>query len=70
MSVTLPGSFGSWNRISPDSMRATRGRMLSTACATMLLPEPDSPTSATVRPSGMRNETPSTAFTVPASTSR
>ena len=39
-------------------------------CATTDLPEPDSPTSATVPPAGMRNDTPSTAFTVPASTSR
>ena len=39
-------------------------------CATTDLPEPDSPTSATVPPAGTRNETPSTALTVPASTSR
>ena len=56
--------------ISPDSMRAMRGRMLMIDCATTDLPEPDSPTSATVPPAGIRNETPSTAFTVPASTSR
>ena len=52
MSITLPGLFGSRNRISPDSMRATRGRMLMIACATIDLPEPDSPTSATVRALG------------------
>ena len=39
-------------------------------CEMTDLPEPDSPTRATVRPSGTRKETPSTAFTVPASTFR
>ena len=40
------------------------------ACASTDLPEPDSPTSATVPPSGTRKDAPSTALTVPASTSR
>jgi hypothetical protein len=71
MSISVPGRrSGSRNTISPDSMRAMRGRMLMIDCATTDLPEPDSPTSATVRPAGTRNEIPSTAFTVPASTSR
>src|SRR5687768_12963172 len=61
---------GSRNTISPDSMRAMRGRMPMIDCATTDLPEPDSPTSATVPPAGMRNDTPSTALTTPASTSR
>src|SRR3990170_1965404 len=51
-------------------MRATRGRIPITACARIDLPDPDSPTSATVPPAGTRNDTPLTARTVPASTSR
>ncbi len=70
MSTAVPGSFGSRSTISPDSMRAMRGRMPMIDCATTDLPEPDSPTSAMVPPSGTRNDTPSTALTVPASTSR
>src|SRR5688572_26110113 len=67
---TSEACFGSRKTISPDSMRALRGRMPMIDCATTDLPEPDSPTSATVPPAGMRNDTPSTALTTPASTSR
>ena len=56
---TVPGRSGSANRISPPSMRAMRGRMPMIACATTDLPEPDSPTRATVLPGGTRNDTPS-----------
>jgi hypothetical protein len=68
--VVSEESLGSLKTISPDSMRAMRGRIPMIDCATTDLPEPDSPTSATVPPAGMRNDTPSTALTVPASTSR
>ena len=40
----------------PDVMRATLGRMPMIACAVTDLPEPDSPTSATVEPGRIRNE--------------
>ncbi len=70
MSMTASGLRGSRSSMAPCSIRATLGRMPMIACATMDLPEPDSPTSAIVRPAGMRNDTPSTAFTRPASTSR
>ena len=35
-----------------------------TACAIEVLPQPDSPTSATISPAAIVNETPSTACTV------
>ncbi len=66
-SVSTP-DFGSRSTISPETTRAMRGRIPMMVCATTDLPEPDSPTSATVPPSGTRNDTPSTAFTMPAST--
>ena len=42
------------------------GMILMIACETTDLPEPDSPTRATVEPAGTANETPSTARKVPA----
>ena len=35
-----------------------------TVCAVLVLPQPDSPTSATISPAPTENETPSTACTV------
>ena len=52
-------------RIEPERMAAARGRMPMTACAVTDLPDPDSPTSATVRPCGTEKDTPSTAVTAP-----
>ena len=58
---------GSSNRIDPPPMRATFGRMRRIACAVTDLPEPDSPTSATVLPFGTSNDRPSTARKAPTS---
>ena len=48
-------------------MRAGAGIRRISESAVMLLPQPDSPTSATTSPGAMRRFTPSTARTVPAS---
>ena len=55
---------GDENRISPDVMVAVGGRMRMIACAVTDLPEPDSPTSASVEPGSMRNDTRSSAGTL------
>ncbi len=55
---------GAENRISPDVMRAVLGRMPMIAWAVTDLPDPDSPTSATVVPVGMPNEIRSSAGTI------
>src|SRR5882672_8002641 len=56
------------NRISPFSIRPGGfGIRRSTDSAVTLLPDPDSPTIASVSPGSTWNETPSTAVTVPRS---
>src|SRR5688572_7289598 len=57
------------NRICPAEMRAILGRMPMMACATTDLPDPDSPTSATVLPCGTRKLMPRTASSTPVSRS-
>ncbi len=49
----------------PPPIRAALGRMPRIAWAVTDLPEPDSPTSATVRPAGMSRDSPSTARNAP-----
>ena len=68
MSVTVPGRKGSANRTLPPTIRAARGRMPMMVWLITDLPEPDSPTSATVPPCGTRNDTPLTASIWPPST--
>ena len=46
-------------RIEPDSLSTIR----ITVCTVLVLPQPDSPTSATISPARTENETPSTAWT-------
>src|SRR5262245_25679143 len=58
---------GQSNRIWPPEICAIFGRMPRIACATTDLPEPDSPTSATVLPYGTRKLTPRTACSGPVS---
>ncbi len=65
MSTTWPSALGSWNRISPLVIVAFCGRMPMIAWETTVLPEPDSPTSATVPPSGILKDVPRTASTMP-----
>ena len=48
------------NRITPLSLSTIR----ITVCAVVVLPQPDSPTSATISPGAIVNDTPSTACTV------
>ena len=55
------------NSIWPDSMRPGGGTRRRRESAVMLLPQPLSPTSPTVTPSGTSNETSSTALSVPVS---
>ena len=56
---------GSSNRIEPDGMVAVRGSRPMMAWLHTDLPEPDSPTSASVPPGGIENETLSTARKMP-----
>ena len=55
---------GAAKSILPEEMRAVLGRMPIIACAVTDLPDPDSPTSATVEPARMRNEIPFSAGTI------
>jgi hypothetical protein len=55
---------GSEKRISPEVMRPVLGRIPIIACAVTDLPDPDSPTSATVEPARTRNEIRSSAGTI------
>ena len=50
--------------ISPERTSASSGRRRGMAAPTVLLPAPDSPTSANTRPRSMSKETPSTAWAV------
>ena len=54
---------GGVNTICPDVMAALRGRIRIIACAVIDLPDPDSPTSASVAPGAMAKETRSSART-------
>ncbi len=56
---------GSLNRMEPEEMVAVRGSRPMMAWLHTDLPEPDSPTSASVPPGGRLNETWSTARNVP-----
>ena len=51
-------------RTEPEVMVAWEGRMRSSAIATVLLPDPDSPTRASTLPRERSNETRSTAYVV------
>ena len=53
----------------PATMRPLSGSRRISASAVMLLPQPDSPTSANVSPREMDRRRPSMAFTMPASAS-
>ena len=55
-----PASSVPRNRIEPELLSTMR----ITVWAVLVLPQPDSPTSATISPSPTENETPSTAWTV------
>ncbi len=70
MSVVMPGWRGSLNRMRPWAMRPTRGRMPMIAWLITDLPEPDSPTMATVEAGRMRKFAPLTALTTPAGVSK
>ena len=54
----------------PETMRAFRGSSRMTALHSMLLPQPDSPTSASTSPSFTVSETSRTASTTPEGVSR
>ena len=61
ISVVAPPFAGSWNRISPPLICATLGRIPMIDWAMVDLPDPDSPTTATVEPWRMVRDTSSTA---------
>ena len=65
MSTPRASSGSARKRISPPLIRATAGRIPITDWEITDLPDPDSPTSATVFPCGTRNDTPSTARSAP-----
>ena len=52
---------------SPETFATLRSIRPMIACAVTLLPDPDSPTMASVLPRSTENETPSTAWTIPSS---
>ena len=60
-STTAPSPRGSANRISPRVISPLRGRMRMIDWLTTDLPEPDSPTNATVERGRTRNDAPVTA---------
>jgi len=60
-STDVPSPRGSAKRILPRAISPLRGRMRMMLWLTTDLPEPDSPTSATVEPARMRKLTPLTA---------
>ncbi len=64
-STGTPGLLGSVNRMRPPSTRPFRGRRPMTVWEMTVLPDPDSPTRATVLPAGTRNVTPETTSAAP-----
>ena len=60
-SIAVPSPRGSTKPIVPRAISPLRGRMRMMLWLTTDLPEPDSPTSATVEPARMRKLTPLTA---------
>jgi hypothetical protein len=67
MSTGRPSPAGSVKQMEPPEIRATFGRMCMIAWAVTDLPDPDSPTRATVLPFGTSNDSPSTARKLPLS---
>ena len=65
MLTGVPLFAGSSNRISPPAIRAAFGRIPMIDWETTDLPEPDSPTSATVVPARIRKLTSRTATICP-----
>ena len=64
-STPSPAPGSARKRISPPVIRTTDGRIPITDCEITDFPDPDSPTRATVFPCGTRNDTPSTARSIP-----
>ena len=64
-STGASGVFGSVKSTRPPSTRPFLGRRPITVCEITVLPEPDSPTSATVLPAGTRKLTPFTTSEAP-----
>ena len=67
MSTGSTPPAGSVNRICPEAICAAGGSSPMTAWEMVDLPQPDSPTSASVFACGISNDTPSTARVVPLS---